>query len=296
MRYDFILEDRAGYGTTIPPTIRVYSRALKVSVSGFHRHCRTLQRISPRQREQMELDALIRSIFHEHRGRYGHLRITAELHRRGYRIDRKRVLRRMQAMGLQARRRRKYRHTTCPDKRHVPSPNLLQQQFNEQRPRRKFVTDTTFVETDEGFVFLTVVLDLATRQVVGWSIADTLEQPGVARAIERALQWTLPEPGAILHSDRGAQFTSHLTRALLDQYDVVQSMSAAGNCYDNAPAESFFKTAKSEEVDWRHYRTRTEARNSLEDFILYYNNDRLHSSIGYLTPNECFYRKQCQSL
>lgn len=287
MMYDFITEDRSGYGTGTPPPVAMYCTALSVSISGYRKHGRMKQSPRPRAIAQAKLDRLIEQIFEEHRGRYGYARITAELHRRGYRVDRKRVLRRMQKLGIYARRHRPFKKTTCPDKQHIASPNLLKQQFQQDQLRRYLVTDTTYIWTDEGFVYLSIVLDLATREIVGWSIAETLEQPGIVRAIERMIIDSRPQPGAILHSDRGSQYTASATRELLKAHGIIQSMSSTGNCYDNAVAESYFKTIKVEEIYTKHYRTRDEVRTSVVDYIDYYNNKRLHSSIGYNTPREC---------
>lgn len=287
MIYEFITEDRSGYGTSTPPPIAMYCEALGVSISGYRKHGRMQHRPGARAIAQAKLDELIQSIYDEHRGRYGYARITAELHRRGYTVDRKRVLRRMQTLGIYARRHRRFKKTTCPDKQHIASPNLLKQQFQHDRIHERLVTDVTYIDTDEGSVYLSVVLDLATRGIVGYSISQTLEQPGIVRAIERMIISCRPRPGAILHSDRGAQYTAHLTRELLKAHGIIQSMSSTGNCYDNAVAESYFKTIKVEEIDTKHYRTRDEVRTSVAEYIDYYNNKRLHSSIGYKTPNEC---------
>ena len=285
--YDFITEDRAEAGMADPPSLQTYCDALGISASGYRKHCLRQVTVSQREIDHMMLDAVIRQIYAHHKGRYGYARITAELKRHGIAVDRKRVLKRMQVMDLYARSHRKFKKTTCRDKRHIASPNLLQQQFHHDRIRYYFVTDVTYIDTDEGFVYLSIVLDLATREIVGWSISETLEQPGVVRAIERMIIESRPEPGAMLHSDRGSQYTASVTRELLKAHHIIQSMSSTGNCYDNAVAESYFKTIKSEEIYWKHYRTRDEARTSIADYIDYYNNERLHSSIGYNTPREC---------
>jgi transposase InsO family protein len=285
--YKFITEDRAEAGAAEPPAVQTYCHALGVSMSGYRKHCRQQSTVSQREIAQAMLDLLIRQIYAHHKGRYGYARITAELKRRGIPIDRKRVLKRMQAMNLHARTHRPFKKTTCRDKRHIASPNLLKQRFYHDRIREYFVTDVTYIDTDEGFVYLSIVLDLATREVVGWSISETLEQPGIVRAIERMIVGSRPAPGAMLHSDRGSQYTASITRELLKAHGIIQSMSSTGNCYDNAVAESYFKTIKNEEVYWKHYRTRDEVRTSIVDYIDYYNNERLHSTIGFITPSEC---------
>lgn len=290
--YQFITEDRtdagaADPGVKTPPSIQDYCHALGVSISGYRKHCRQQSVVSPREIAEAMLDAVIRKIHTHHKGRYGYARITAELKRRGHSIDRKRVLKRMQAMNLHARSHRPFKKTTSRDKRHIASPNLLKQRFLQDLIRTYFVTDVTYIDTDEGFVFLSIVIDLATREVVGWSISETLEQSGIVRAIERMIIDSRPAPGAMLHSDRGSQYTASVTRELLKAHGIIQSMSDTGNCYDNAVAESYFKTIKNEEIYWKHYRTRDEVRTSIVDYIDYYNNERLHSTIGLITPREC---------
>lgn len=287
MIYDFITEDRSGYGRSTPPPIAMYCEALGVSISGYRKHGQMKHRPRPRAIAQAKLDRLIQLIFEEHRGRYGYARITAELRRRGYAVDRKRVLRRMQHLGIYARRHRVFKKTTCPDKRHIASPNLLKQQFQHDRIHERLVTDVTYIDTDEGTAYLSAVLDLATREIVGYSISETLEQQDIVRAIERMIIGCRPKPGAILHSDRGSQYTANATRELLNAHGIIQSMSSTGNCYDNAVAESYFKTLKVEEINSKHYRTRDEARTSIADYIDYYNNKRLHSTLGHMTPSEC---------
>jgi putative transposase len=287
MKYDFMDEDRSGYGVAIPPPVWHYCHALDVSMSGYYQY-RTRQRHpAPRVEARRTLLEEIVSIYRAHDGRYGYVRVAAELRKRGVRVGRHRIARIMHAEGLRARHKKRIRITTRSDKRHTPSPNRLAQRFHVTRTNRVWLSDITYIKTDEGYLFLTVVLDLASRQIIGWSFSDSLEQDGVLDAMERAFARQRPEPGLIFHSDRGSQYTGHAARALLQRYGAQQSMSAAGNCYDNAPMESFFKTLKHELVDWTHYDTRSDAARSIAEFIeYYYNRSRLHSALGYRSPVE----------
>ena len=205
----------------------------------------------------------------------------------------------MKSYDLLARTKKRYRITTRQDRRHVPSPNMLAQQFHADVPNRKWLSDITYIATAEGWIFLTVVMDLASRRIDGRSLCPTLEQETTLRAMTQALGRRSPNRGLIVHSDRGSQYTAYAFRELLGEYGIRQSMSSTGNCYDNAPMESFFKTLKRELVDWQHYQTRDQAAQSIIEYIeLYYNNERLHSALGYQTPNEweeIEQRKQQQS-
>ena len=287
MTYDYIDEDRSGYGTTEPPALRLYCYALEVSMSGYYQYRKRLHQPAPRVQAKQTLLEEILSIYRAHDGRYGYLRITAELRKRGVQVGRHRIARIMQEEGLRARHKKRIRITTRANKRHTPSPNRLMQQFHVARTNCVWLSDITYIATDEGYLFLTVVLDLASRQIIGWSFSDSLNQDGVLDAMERAFARQRPEPGLIFHSDRGAQYTGQAARAVLERYGAKQSMSGAGNCYDNAPMESFFKTLKHELVDWTHYETRDDAARSIAEFIeQYYNRSRLHSALGYRSPIE----------
>ncbi len=286
MRYAFIDEDRSGYGRTRPPAVARYCHALKVSESGYYRYLDRRRHPARRTIENQRLLTEIVAIYEAHEGRYGTPRVTAELRKRGRRANRKRVARLMRAFGLRARSRKRIRITTRPDHRHTPSPNRLEQRFTVMEPKRVWLSDTTYIRTTEGWTFLTVVMDLASRKIVGSAMSDSLEQEGTGRAIVAAFEAERPARGLLFHSDRGAQYTSQATRTLLERYGAIQSMSGAGNCYDNAPMESFFKTLKHELVDWNRYPTRRDAARSIDQFIHYYNDRRLHSALGYRTPRE----------
>ena len=286
MTYTFIDEDRSGYGANRPPALARYCHALRVSESGYYRWHERQRHPARRTIENRRLLDEIVSIYDAHDGRYGAPRVRAELCKRGHRVGRHRIARLMHRFGLRARQIKRVRITTRANKRHTPSPNVLAQQFGVRVPKTVWLSDTTYIRTTEGWLFLTVVMDLASRQIVGAAMSDSLEQDGTLRAIAQAFETEHPAPGLLFHSDRGAQYTSQATRDLLARYGAVQSMSAAGNCYDNAPMESFFKTLKYEYSNWQRFRTRDDATQRITEFLDYYNDRRLHSALGYRTPHE----------
>ena len=189
-------DDRSGYGTAEPPALRHYCHALDVSMSGYYHYRKRLHRPAPRVEANRTLLEEIVSIYRAHEGRYGYLRITAELRKRGVQVGRHRIARLMHEKGLRARHKKLIRITTRSDQRHTPSPNRLAQRFHITRTNRVWLSDITYIATEEGYLFLTVVLDLASRQIVGWSFSDRLEQDGVLDAMERAFTRQRPGPAA----------------------------------------------------------------------------------------------------
>jgi putative transposase len=279
MKYDWIYQMRGTY------RIERLCSALSVSRSGYYKHCR--RDTCPRECSDAALLVLIRSIAERHHYRYGSPRMTATLRQQGERCSLNRVARLMALHGLGARRKKRYRITTRQDRTAIASPNRLGQRFSIDTINRVWLTDITYIDTDEGWLFLTAVLDLASRRIVGWAMNTTLEQCGVLQALRQALGRRKPSTALTIHSDRGSQYTSHAFRNLLNENHITQSMSGKGNCYDNAPMESFFGTLKDELVHRCRYETREEARQSIVDYIeLYYNSERIHSALDYRTPIE----------
>jgi putative transposase len=279
MKYDWMEEVRPCY------RLDILCRALNVSRSGYykHRHRRT----SAREASDALLVTAMEKLAELHVYRYGSPRMKVTLHKQGFTCSENRVARLMAAHGLTARRKKRYRITTRQDRTAIASANQLAQCFSVALINHIWLTDITYIDTEEGWLFLTVVLDLASRRVVGWSIRTTLEQLGPIQALRQALGRRRPSTTLIVHSDRGSQFTSHAFRALLHEHGISQSMSGTGNCYDNAPMESFFGILKRELVHQQRYTTREAARQSIADYIeLYYNAQRIHSSLGYQTPIE----------
>lgn len=279
MKYDWMHEHRVTYRLA-----RMCS-ALQVSRSGYYKHCS--RGISTRDYSDAGIVVALQQLAVTHAYRYGSPRMTVALGREGLRCSENRVARLMRVNGLGARRKKQYRKTTQQDRKAIASPNHLRQCFRVYSINRVWLTDITYIYTKEGWLFLTAVLDLGSRRIVGWSMQNTLEQRGTLEALQQALGRRRPPEGLLIHSDRGSQFTSHAYRGLLRAHKITQSMSGTGNCYDNAPMESFFGTLKNELVHQCQYKTRAEACRSIFDYIeSYYNTERIHSALGYQTPAE----------
>jgi transposase InsO family protein len=243
---------------------------------------------SDRATRRAELVGRIGRVYDESRGTYGSPRVTAELKEDGVDVCENTVAKYMREEGLEVKPRRRFvPRTTDSDHPHPIAPNVLDRQFAASAPDRKWACDLTYVWTDEGWLYLSVVIDLFSRRVVGWSMTDHLRADGgVAEALAMAISRRGPGAGLLHHSDRGVQYACELYRDLLARHGIVCSMSRPGNCYDNAVVESFFGTLKTELVHRTRYRTRDEARSSLFEWIeCWYNRRRRHSSLAYLSPD-----------
>lgn len=232
-----------------------------------------------------QLLALIRSVHAEFRQAYGSPRITEELKSRGIPVSRDRVKRLMKASGIRAKHKRRYKATT--DSKHAlpVAPNLLERQFVRSAPDQVWTTDITYIPTREGWLYLAVVMDLYTRMIVGWSMDGRMTRELAMNALRMARFRRKPAPGLLHHSDRGSQYCSGDYQALLAEYGMVASMSRKGNCWDNAPMESFFNSLKNERVFHEDYETRTEAKQDVFEYIeMFYNRRRRHSALGYCSP------------
>lgn len=261
------------------------SRVLEVSRSGYYVWIK--RPASLRDLEMQRLDLEIKSIYELHKGRAGSPKITVDLQERGRKVSRKRVAARMRRMGLKARTKRRFRATTNSRHSYPVSPNLLQRAFKADSPNKVWVSDITYVWTREGWLYLTVFLDLFSRCVVGWATSATLGHEMVMKALYRAIWRRRPSAGLIIHSDRGVQYACHGFRDVLQKYSFVQSMSRKGDCWDNAVAESFFGSFKRELVYQDTYLTREQAEREIFEYIeSYYNSIRRHSTLGYKTPAE----------
>ncbi len=229
----------------------------------------------------------IREIYGEHRGRYGAPRVHAQLLREGHQTSRKRVARIMRLRGLRGKRPRRYKATTRSDHDHPVAENLLARRFDAERPDDAWVGDITYLPSTEGWLYLAVLIDVYSRAVVGWATSPSLETSLCVHALTNALQRRRPKRSLLHHSDRGVQYASKAYRAVLLKHGITPSMSRAGNCWDNAVAESFFATLKLELGNELKNRDRDELRRALFAFIEgYYNTRRLHSTLGYRTPRE----------
>lgn len=273
--------------------VEMMSRALGVSRGGYYKWLK----FSYLKDVHAGLDQHIKVIFEKSRRTYGSPRVSAQLKAsyREKRVSPATVARRMQVMGLVARPKRKYVNTTDSDHGLIASPNLLDRQFNVEQVNKVWVSDITYIATNKGWRYLTVILDLGDRSVVSWALSETMHSEcTVIKAFLEAIKnrGISTESGLMFHSDRGVQYVCSDFRTILDEYKVVQSMSRKGNCWDNAVAESFFKTIKTEEL----YRYKVINANDLNTLIFryiegWYNTQRIHSALNGKTPWEAFYEK-----
>jgi putative transposase len=266
-------------------TVRLMCRVLEVAPSGFYAWRKRSPSAHAIADERLMLN--VRVAFARTHGRYGAPRLHRELRAAGTRVSKKRVARLMRQDGLVARRRRRGVRTTDSSHGLPIAPNLLARQFdvNGMRINQVWVSDLTYVPTREGWLYLATVLDLASRRVVGWALADTLECDLAVRALRMAIGDRRPAPGLIHHSDRGVQYAAAEYRTLLLAHRMRPSMSRKANCWDNAVAESFFATLEAELIVTSDWRTRADARSALFRFIeSWYNRQRRHSTLGYVSP------------
>jgi len=259
---------------------------LDVSLSGY----RAWTRGGRRDRKWLtdaQMLALIRAIHAQFKGTYGSPRMVEELRDRGLAASKARVERLMRENGIRARHKRRYKATT--DSRHTlpVADNLLDRNFNPPAPNRVWTSDLTYLWTDEGWLYLAVVLDLFNREVIGWSIQPQMTADLVTDALRMAWFRRRPAAGVLHHSDRGSQYASHAFQQQLTAYGMTCSMSRKGNCWDNAPTESFFNSLKNERVHGTRYATRDEAKTGVFDYIEpFYNRTRRHSTLGYKSPTQ----------
>jgi len=243
---------------------------------------------SARDLSDAELTEQIIEVHTDSNGTYGSPRVTAELRRRGVGCGRRRVRRLMRLAGLEGRAKKRWRITTIPDPDVERARDLIQRAFGPcPEVDRRYVGDITYIATWEGWAYLATVIDLASRKVVGWALADHMRTDLVIEALEAAFTTRRPPPGAIFHSDRGCQYTSGDYAEFARANGVVLSVGMTGQCWDNAVAESFFATIKRELIDTRAWPTRAGLRAAIFDWIEgWYNTRRLHSSLGYLSPTD----------
>ena len=257
---------------------------LGVSQSGF-KAWRAGGRRSGELLTDAQLLALIRAIHAQFKAAYGSPRIHRELRERGHRVGKTRVERLMRSHGIRARHKRRWKATT--DSRHdLPvAPNLVAREFSPPKPNELWGADITYIATDEGWLYLAVVMDFFNREIVGWSLKERLTADLATDALTMAWFRRRPAPGLIHHSDRGVQYASQAFQAKLAEYGIRCSMSRKGNCWDNAPTESFFNSLKNERVHGKRYRTRSQAKADIFEYIeMFYNRVRRHSTLGQTSP------------
>ena len=253
-----------------------------VSRSGYYRFLK--HKLGKRAIERDNLTKDVLQIFKEHKGRYGSPRITDELKDRGCISSQRRVRAIMKEKNLVPKARKKKKQTTDSNHNKEIAPNLLKD-TSITGPNQAWVSDITYIRTEEGWLYLAIILDLFTRKIVGWATSDRMKTELITKALWRAIKDASPPIGVIFHSDRGSQYASRDFKYILKQHGFIQSMSAKGYCYDNAYAESFFHTLKVELIYTETYQTRNCAHSSIFEYIeLYYNRKRKHSGLGYKTP------------
>jgi transposase InsO family protein len=263
---------------------------LDVSTSGYFEHWRRKEASQPgkpgthKRLNDAALLVHIRAIPAEVKGEYGWPRMWKELLAQGLRVGKERVRRLMQRYDIQAKGKRKFVVTT-DSKHNLPiAPNVLNRDFAPARPNQVWSSDITYIATDEGWLYLTAVIDLFSRQVVGWSMASHMQTSAVTDALRMAWFRRRPAPGLIFHSDRGSQYCSHEFQNALKDYKMQSSMSRKGNCWDNAPTESLWGRLKVGRLHGKRFATRREAMDEVIDWLTFYNHRRLHSTLGHVSP------------
>lgn len=279
MKYKFIMEHRGEF------RLGKMCEALEVSRSGYHKYIKG--KISQRRRENQFLLERIKNIHQQHWGVYGSPRIYQELRKQGIMCNKKRVVRIMHDYGVRAKTKKRFKVTTNSDHSYEIAENILNRKFNFTEINTAWVSDITYIFTQEGWLYLACILDLCSRMIVGWSMSKNLSSSLVIGALDQAINKRCYNPGIIFHSDRGSQYASKDVKQFLCNHNMVQSMSRRGNCYDNAVMESFFHSIKTEFINFKQFQTRQEAEIGIFEYIeIFYNRQRSHSSIGYCSPVE----------
>ena len=279
MRFCFIEDHRQAF------PVRTMCAVLQVSPSGYYAWRDRPD--SARAVADRDLAGEIRRIHADNRAVYGSPRVHAALRAEGRRVGVNRVARLMRRHGIQGRHKRRAPRTT--DSKHAlpVAPNLLDRQFTATAPNKVWLADITYIPTGEGWLYLAVVLDVFSRKVVGWAMSDTIAKELTIAALRMAITQRRPGPGLLHHSDRGSQYAAHAYRRLLEQNNMLCSMSRKADCWDNAPMESFFGSMKTELDDDIVFETRDDAKTAMFSFVeAFYNTRRLHSAIGYRSPTQ----------
>ena len=267
--------------------VSILCEQLEVSPSGYHQHRqrRALRQGKPGGRVSNDaLLAHIKAIHAQVKGEYGWPRIWKQLLANGIRVGKERVRKLMALHGIRAKTKRKFKATTNSAHQLPVAPNLIARDFSPALPNQVWTTDITYLATDEGWLYLTVMLDLFSRQVVGWSIKPRMTQQLVVDALRMAWFRRRPAAGLIVHSDRGSQYCGQLVQSALKAYGMRSSMSRKGDCWDNAPTESLWGSLKRACVYGQRFATREEAQAAVMNWLAFYNATRLHSRLGYVSP------------
>lgn len=287
MKYSFITQQKNTY------PIRLMCQVLGVSRNGYYHYCSS--RARKPDPEHQELLEWVRDIDKSSGHSYGSRRMKRALNALGFPLCRQRARTLMAVAGVQVRHRKKYKATTNSNHKQPVFNNVLDRQFSVAKPDQVYAGDITYIWTQEGWLYLAVVIDLYSRKVVGWSMSSRMKSRLVCDALTMAIWNRRPGAGLICHSDRGSQYASKQYRAILAMNEFTGSMSRKGNCWDNSVAESFFGSLKQERVQWQNYQTRHEAQQDILDYIaMFYNETRLHSYLDYVSPND--YERQLMML
>lgn len=263
--------------------VKKMAKVLLVSRSAYY----TSQEPSLRSLENQEILKKINEVHKKSRNTYGSPRIYKELKKEGIKCSRIRIAKLMQKSQIRAKMKQAWKKTTKVKEGAVAEPNHLQQDFQTDQPNKKWVSDITYVYTQEGWLYVSATLDLFSRKIIGLAMGDNLKTSLVLKTLNQAFIHRQPEAGLLHHSDRGCQYTSNDFAMFMKKHEVKLSMSGTGYCYDNAVMESFFHTLKTEHTDLCNFRTREEAINSIFEYIeVFYNRQRLHSTLGYCSPME----------
>lgn len=284
MKYAWVANNKAHWPITVACEV------LAVSASGYFGHGRRKKLPEPSKPDahrRMSHEALlthIRAIHREVKGEYGWPKIHKELVARGHRVGKERVRRLMQLHGIRARCKRRFVVTTDSKHHLAIAPDLVQRNFTPSAPNQVWTSDITYIATDEGWLYLAAVIDLFSRQVVGWSMQPHMQSSLVTDALKMAWFRRHPAPGLIFHSDRGSQYCGHEFQSALAGYKMRSSMSRKGNCWDNAPTESLWGRLKVGRLYGQRFETRRQAMDEVIDWLTFYNHRRLHSTLGYVSP------------
>ena len=277
MKYAWIQEHKKSFNITIMCQI------IKVDKSSYYHW---INKGCVMKKVDNRLNILIKSIFIQGRNNYGTRRIQDKLKELyGLLVSRKRISSIMKDLNLKVKMKRRYKNTTDSNHNLPIAPNILNRDFYASNPDEKYVGDITYIQTGEGWLYLATVIDLYSRKVVGWSMADNMKVSLVNDALNMAIKHRKPSNGLLWHTDRGSQYASYSHKDLLEKNGIIQSMSRKGNCWDNAVAESFFKTLKNDLVYQTYFYTKKQAKREIFEYIeFYYNRTRSHSYLGNLSP------------
>jgi len=261
-------------------------RLLDVSRNSYYRYQKR-QETKPEDPLHSQMIGWVKRIAESSQNSYGSRRMKRALCALSFPVSRQKARALMREAGVQVRRKKKFRNTTNSNHKHPVFENLLNREFDVAEKDQAYVSDITYIWTQEGWLYLAVVTDLYSRKIVGWSMSSRMKAKMVCDALKMAIWQRKPAAGLIHHSDRGVQYASLEFRQLLNAHELKGSMSRKGNCWDNAVAESFFGSLKQERVQWRNYQTRHEAQQDILEYIsMFYNSQRLHSYLDYKSPNQ----------